>query len=113
MDTNVPPTNPLNPPTPPPLIQTPPRLPPAPPRKSRGWKVAALVLACLLVISLVFNPLHFLRVVLRGAATPARTAGPKLEEGVVEDNDSPNKIAIVPVEGIISSDMFDRDNYGM
>ena len=84
-----------------------------PPRKGRGWKVAALILGCLLFISLVFNPLHFVRVLLKGASTPTHTAGPKLEETIIEDNDSPNKIVVVPVEGIISSDMFDRDSYGM
>ena len=73
----------------------------------------AVVLACLLVITLVFNPLHFVRLLLRGSAAQVRTAGPKLEEAVVEDNDSVNKIAIVPVEGIISSDFIDRGNYGM
>ena len=65
------------------------------------------------MLSLVFNPLHFVRVMLRGAAAPTRTAGPKLEETVVEDNDSPNKIAIVPVEGVITSDMLERGTYGM
>src|SRR5256885_3904949 len=112
MDSNVPPTNPPNVPTPPPLLP-PPRLAAAPPRKGSGWKVAVVLLACLLVISLVFNPLHFLRVILKGTAAQTRTAGPKLEEAVVEDNDSANKIAIVPVEGIITSDLVERGNYGM
>ena len=113
MDSNVPPSN--QPPFgPPPLLAQPPRLAgPAAPRRGRGWKVAALLLGCLLVLSLVFNPLHFVRVMLRGAAAPTRTAGPKLEETVVEDNDSPNKIAIVPVEGVITSDMLERGTYGM
>ena len=113
MDSEMQPTVPPNPPSAPPLLPQPPRLPPVPPRKGRGWKVAALILGCLLFISLVFNPLHFVRVLLKGASTPTHTAGPKLEETIIEDNDSPNKIVVVPVEGIISSDMFDRDSYGM
>ena len=32
---------------------------------------------------------------------------------MVEDNDSPNKIAIVPVEGVITSDLMERSGYGM
>src|SRR5258707_12058772 len=116
MDTNLPPNNPPTPPAAPPLIAPapPPRLPSQPPpRGGRGWRAAALILACLLVIVLVVNPLHFVRVFLKGAAAPVRTAGPKLEEGIVEENDSPNKIAIVPVEGVITSDFFERGNYGM
>ena len=31
----------------------------------------------------------------------------------MEDNDSAHKIAVVPVEGIISSDFLERGNYGM
>src|SRR5262249_47450468 len=50
---------------------------------------------------------------IRGTAAQTRTAGPRLEEAVVEDNDSPNKIAVVPVEGIISGDFIERGNYGM
>ena len=84
-----------------------------PPRKGRGWKVATWVLICLLFITLLFNPLHFLRLVLKGSAGHTRTAGPRLEEAIMEDNDSANKIAIVPVEGIISGDFVERANYGM
>src|SRR5438552_3094666 len=98
MDSNMPPTNqpnvPSPPPPPPPFLPTPPRLGPPPVRRSgNGWKVMALIFACLLAISLVFNPLHLARMLLRGSAAQVRTAGPRLEEAVVEDNDSPNKIA--------------------
>ncbi len=72
-----------------------------------------MLLACVLLLSLVFNPLHFVRRALKGAAAPIRTAGPKLEEAIVEENDSPNKVAIVPVEGVITSDLLERGNYGM
>lgn len=114
MDSNVPPSNQPNTPTPPPLLPPPPRLTAPPARKGGGgWKVASVILACLLVITLLFNPLHILRLLLKGSTAQSRTAGPKLEETVVEDNDSPNKIAIVPVEGVISSDFIDRSNYGM
>jgi len=116
MDTDMPPSNPPVPPVPPPLIPPPPRLavPPTPPRRTGGgWKVATIILACLLAITLVLNPLHVLRLLVKGAAAPTRTAGPKLEEAVVEDNDSPNKIAIMSVEGVITSDLLEHGNYGM
>src|SRR6266446_6098732 len=110
---NLPPSDPPPPSGPPPLVMPPPRLVAAARRKASGWKTAALVLGCLLAISLIFNPLHFVRLLLRGAASPGRTAGPKLQETLVEDNDSPNKIALIPVEGIITSDFLEHGNYGM
>lgn len=39
--------------------------------------------------------------------------GPRLEEMVAEYSDSRNKIAIVPIEGIITSDTSDRGSYNM
>jgi len=72
-----------------------------------------IILAFLLVITLVFNPLHIVRLLIRGTGAQTKTAGPRLEEAVVEDNDSANKIAVVPVEGIISGDFIERGNYGM
>src|SRR5260221_1494936 len=116
MDNSLPPVSPNVPPSLPPSLSPPPRLsPPSPtlPRKGRGWKVAAFILAFLLLVSLVFNPLHFVRLILTGTTAPARTAGPKLEEALVEDNDSPNEIAVVPVEGGISGELMERGNYGM
>jgi len=70
--------------------------------------VTAIILACLLVITLVFNPLHFARMLLRGSTAPTRTAGPRLEESIVEDNDSQNKIAVIEVEGVITSSSVDE-----
>src|SRR5580765_6861305 len=118
MDSNVPPIDQPSGsavPQPPPLPSPPPRLAAAPRKKSGGgWKVATVILACLLMIALVFNPLHILQVILfRGAGGGSRTAGPKLEEVMLEDNESANKIAVVPVEGVISSDFIDRTSYGM
>src|SRR5262245_29453934 len=114
MDENLPPppgTPPPVPPTPPPpLPPTPPYIPPriVPPRRTgRGWKIAVLVLAILLGVSLIWNAQHLFEGVMGEAFTPTRRAGPMLEEAVVEYNHSANKIAVVPVEGIISSDGID------
>jgi protease-4 len=100
----TPPTPPL---TPPPVI-TPPA---AKPRRSVGWMITAIILALLLGLaglviigqfatrSLNFN---------RGfKSASAREVGPKLEECILEDNDSPNKIAVITVDGIISGHEFD------
>jgi protease-4 len=89
----------------------PPKTPPPRNRSSSGWKVAVVLLAVLLGLSLLFNARHALRGLM--AVSAARHAGPRLEEAVVEDNSSRDKIAIVPVEGIITGESLGRDGYTM
>ncbi|HKQ37525.1 MAG TPA: signal peptide peptidase SppA [Verrucomicrobiae bacterium] len=121
MDSNLPPSPPTPPPIPPPIPPPPPPqplpyIPPrivAPRRTGRGWKVAVLVLAILLGISLIWNAQHLFDGFMSDAFVPARRAGPVLEEAVVEYNHSLNKIAVVPVEGIISSEGIDGRNYSL
>ena len=71
-----------------------------------------LVLAILLGISLIWNAQHMFEGVMPESFAP-RKAGPALEEAVVEYNHSANKIAVVPVEGIITSDGLDGRSYSM
>ena len=124
MDSNLPPSGsgPTPPPIPPPLPPSPPPqaspyIPPrlVPPRRTgRGWKVAAVVLAILLGLSLIWNAQHMFSDVVSDAFVPAHhRAGPILEEALVEYNHSINKIAVVPVEGIISSDGLDGRSYSL
>ncbi len=105
-NSNLPPSEPpVPPPMPPPPAAPPPLAPPPrwpqPPRRRNGWKVAAIILAILLFFCFLsqMGTLAGWLLGLGGAAS--RTAGPRLEEVVVESRDSDNKIAIVPVEGII------------
>ena len=42
-----------------------------------------------------------------------RPAGPRLDEVVLEDNDASEKIAVIPVEGIISSQLGGRGGYDL
>jgi len=79
----------------------------------RGWKVAVLVLAILLGISLLWNMQNMFDGMMTEAFVPARRVGPMLEEAIVEYNHSANKIAVVPVEGIISSDGLDGRGYSL
>ena len=94
----------------PPPVTTPPFITPpsAPrPRRSWGWIITSIILALLLglagmiilgqfaVRSLSFN--HGFKTV------SARQVGPKLDECILEDNDSHNKIAVINVDGIITS----------
>ena len=89
--------------TPPPVI-TP---PPPKPRRSRGWMIFAIILLVLLFISLFGNLTQFVSRMLTFnngfRPTMTRDIGPKLEECVLEDNDARNKIAVIKVDGIITS----------
>jgi protease IV len=85
----------------------------APRRTGRGWKVAVLVLAIVLGISLIWNVQHVFDGFMTEAFTPARRVGPMLEETIVEYNHSAHKIAVVPVEGIITSDGMDGRGYSL
>jgi protease-4 len=100
--------------TPPPLSPPPIIKPPAAPRKSRGWMIAAIILLVLLVISvfgnltqLVTSALSFRAGLPTEAFGSGRDISPKLEECVLENNKSPNKIAVISLEGIITSHDYD------
>ncbi len=90
--------------TPPPVIAPP---PPPKPRRGRGWMIFAVILLVLLCISLFGNLTQFVSRMLtfNNGFRPsmARDIGPKLEECILEDNDARNKIAVIEVDGIITS----------
>ena len=76
--------------------------------------VFALILLGLLGISLLFNLGHFVsQMVSLGGGQSHGTAGPRLEETVLEDNGGASKIAVISIEGIISSRMIDQSGYDM
>ena len=76
--------------------------------------VFALVLLVLLGISVLFNIGNLAGNLMHGrSARYARTVGPRFEEVIYEDNDAANKIAIVEVNGIISSGMMDQSGYNL
>jgi protease-4 len=113
MDMETPPLPPsaVPPPLTPPPVITPP--PPAKSRKSRGWMVASIILLMLLFISLFGNFTQFLSQAMRSGlssglrsgfrTSSTREVGPRLDECLIEDNDSRRKIAVVTVAGIITS----------
>jgi protease-4 len=92
--------------TPPPVI-TPP--PPSKPRKSWGWMIVSIISIVLLAFSLLGNFTQFVSHAFTSGlnrsykSSTAREVGPKLDECILEDNDSHNKIAVVTVDGIIAS----------
>lgn len=80
--------------------------------------VLAIVLLVLLGLSMLVNLSQFAvggtRVRTTGAVSSrTRGVGPRLDEAVIEDNDSPTKIAIVEVNGIITSTPIDEQGFSM
>ncbi len=115
MESNTPPPIPA-----PPLFQSPPPIivppPPTPPRKSRGWMILSIILFLLLAIILLANLGGLFKSFthLSGIGGPhQRSGGPRLEEVVLEDNDASDKIAVIPIEGIISGQLGDRGGYSL
>ena len=108
MDNDFPPTNPTPPnPAPAPAAAPPPPLPPpiiAPARKQktgRGWVIATFVLAALLVLTVIGSFIGSFFNVLGNAEGMAGET--RLTEVTIERNRSSDKIAVIPVEGIITS----------
>ncbi len=106
---------------PPPLVAATPRAMPLlpspaapnpPPRRSNGWRIVAFLLVIALGISLLGNLILSLGSI--GGASMVtqrhgRHSGDHLLEAVVEDNDTRDKIAIVSIDGVISSQALDPD----
>lgn len=97
------------PPVPPPPYSAPP--PPkaatakSPRKKGRGWIVFAIVVGAALICAVIGSLTLFLAPlasILGGTATAGATAEVPLQEVTLENNHSPYKIAVVPVEGIIA-----------
>jgi protease-4 len=102
--------------TPPPVI-TPP--PPAKPRRSWGWIILSVILLVLLGFSLIGNVAQSFTHALGGGFNRSytgggtRDAGPRLDEVILDNNDAHNKIAVVTVDGIITSHSADQAGNSM
>lgn len=88
-------------------------LSPPPRRKSRGWMIFAIVLLLLLGVSVLMNLGHFVESMFSIKGVRTHVSGPRLDEVVLEDNDASSKIAVVPVEGIITSQIIDRGGFSL
>ena len=76
--------------------------------------VFAIILMALLALSLFGNLSSFMSgLVFSKGGKHTRTVGPRLEEVITEDNDASDKIAVIDVQGIITSHAFDSGGYGM
>jgi protease-4 len=120
MEENAPPPSytppPATPPPPPPLTPPPVIVPPSstpPRRRGRGWMIVALVLLVLLGMSVLANLSHLLSGFGPMKVARSNSVGPRLEEVSTEDNGASSKIAVVEVDGIISSRALDQGGYNM
>src|SRR5260221_2663404 len=100
--------------SPPPLssVRPPPIMAPLPasrpPRKGTGWKIFAVILVVVLLFSLFLNFAHLVGSVTgAGGGKGYHSYGPRLEEVTIRDDNSVNKIAVVPIEGIITGQVAD------
>lgn len=76
--------------------------------------IFALLLLVLLGISVLFNLGHlFEKIISVGGMQSHRTSGPRLEEVVLEDNGGSSKIAVISIDGIITSRMLDQSGFSM
>jgi len=76
--------------------------------------VLALILLVLFGLSFLFNIQQFAASLVPGAGPRyMHSAGPRLEEVLLEDHDSPEKVAVIEIHGIISSQLADPGGFGM
>src|ERR1700677_3427704 len=104
---NVPPASPPPPVAPPPIIIA----PPPPPRRGSGavWKVLAFLFLALLVLSLGLNGISMSRNALLPRSRATADHNRLLQEVTLEHtNNTDNKIAVIDINGIISSGQVDQ-----
>ncbi len=83
--------------------------PPTPPRRGGTvWKVLAIIFIVLFVVSFFGNVMSFTRSLFTFSGKTAAVRNQNLEEVVIEPTNVDDKIAVITVDGIISSDEVDR-----
>jgi protease IV len=102
---------------PPPIIHTPSQRPPPltlPPRQSSSviWKILTVVFLLLFVAAMVMNFTNLSRTVLTHSH-PAVDRSRNLDEVSIFSTNSDNKIAVIEVDGVISSGEVDRSGVDM
>ncbi len=75
--------------------------------------VLAIILLILLIFSFLSNVGHYAKNFVSSGGKHIHASGPRLEEVIVEDNDAANKIAVVDIEGIITSRVVDGGGFNL
>ncbi|HEX4263579.1 MAG TPA: signal peptide peptidase SppA [Verrucomicrobiae bacterium] len=117
MDDAIPPVTPPPAFPPPPPVIFPPSAP-RPAKRGRGWMIFSIILLVMLGLCMLVILSQFAGSVMRGgrgtvAVNSMRSAGPRLDETMLEDNGAGNKIAIIDVDGIITSSPINQQGYSM
>ncbi len=88
------------------------------PRRARngtgtGWKIATILLACVLALSLLGNFVSAMLASLTSSPAGSGQLGPTFQELVIEDNDARAKFAVISLDGVISGQAFDPSGYNL
>jgi len=75
--------------------------------------VFAIILLVLLAISMFGNFSSVLGNLVSSKGKHTHAVGPRLDEVITEDNDATEKIAVIEVNGIITSHSFEQGGYGL
>lgn len=108
-DSSAPPPGPSIPPP----LTTPPLLAARREPKRNGWRIAAVVLIILLVISVGSQLSWFMGSLMQEIGGVSTVSTMTLEETVIEDNKSLNKITVIAVEGLIMDGTMEAGSYGL
>jgi len=89
-------------------------LAPRPARKGAGWKVFAVILLLLLLVSIAFNLRSLVSGVVNIGSSSERGGGSsRIEEVTVKDNESSSKIAVIDVTGVITGEALEQTGLNM
>jgi len=75
--------------------------------------VFAIILLLLLIVSVLFNAGALVTSVFHTKGVVSRTVGPRFEEVITEDNDAGDKLAVVDIQGIITSRITEQGGFNM
>jgi len=73
--------------------------------------IFALILLACLGLSLLLNFAQFVSRFVTGTPVRGRSSGPKLEEALLKDNNAPDRIAVLDLDGIITSRSADSGRF--
>lgn len=88
--------------------------PKRPPRRGTGWMVLSLILLVVLAFSVLLNLSSLSRMVLSASGgRGAFEAGPKIQEVLLKDTPSSQKIAVIELNGLITGQAIDPAGFGL
>jgi protease-4 len=92
---------------------TPPGPRPAGTSSALGWKISVILLVLVLGLSLLFNVVSLFSGLAFTTGASQFTRGPRFDEIVLEDNQSRNKLLVIPIEGVITGQGYGSGTYSL